>query len=79
MEGKGLHQGTMDENNKSSCIVVTDQPGPQVIDTFLMASDLAASWKPIMLSGVQILRNGKSEFLAIVAARAVLPLLGGPG
>ena len=46
--------------------------------TFLIAWHFAASWYPTMFSGVQILRNGNSEFLAIQAASAVLPLLGGP-
>lgn len=31
-----------------------------------------------MFSGEQIFMNGKSEFLAICAARDVLPLPGGP-
>ena len=46
--------------------------------TFLIARHFAASWKPTIVSGEQILRKGNSEFLAICAARAVLPLFGGP-
>ena len=46
--------------------------------TFLMAWHLAASWYPTNGSGEHIFKKGKSEFLAICAARAVLPLFGGP-
>ena len=46
--------------------------------TFLIARHFAASWKPTIVSGEQILRKGNSEFRAICAASAVLPLLGGP-
>lgn len=46
--------------------------------TFLMAWHFAGSVKPIMFSGLMTLMKGKSEFLAICAAKDVLPLLGGP-
>ena len=43
-----------------------------------MARHLAFSWKPTIVSGEQIFKNGNSEFCAIEAARAVFPELGGP-
>lgn len=46
--------------------------------TFLMAWHFAGSVKPIIFSGLMTLMKGKSEFLAICAAKDVLPLLGGP-
>lgn len=46
--------------------------------TFLIAWHLAGSVKPIMFSGLQILRNGNCEFLAIWAASAVFPVPGAP-
>lgn len=47
--------------------------------TFLMAWHLAISECPIILSGEQILMKGNWESSEILAASAVLPLLGGPG
>lgn len=46
--------------------------------TFLIAWHLAISECPIILSGEQILIKGIWESSAILAARAVFPLLGGP-
>ena len=46
--------------------------------TLRMVRHLAASVKPIMSSGVQTFTNGKPEFLARNAAKAVFPELGGP-
>lgn len=43
-----------------------------------MLIHLADSVKPTMSSGEQTLINGKSEFLASIAANAVLPAFGGP-
>ena len=48
------------------------------ITTFLIAWHWAGSENPIMFSGLQILRNGNSEFLAICAAKAVFPECGAP-
>lgn len=39
---------------------------------------LADSVYPTMSSGEQTFTNGKSEFLASIAARAVFPAFGGP-
>ena len=74
---------------EASCIRSTQRSPPKkqigtrsfesIINTFLMAWTLAASWYPIMLFGAQILRNGKSDCLATWAAIAVFPLPGGPG
>lgn len=46
--------------------------------TFLMAWHLAISEWPIILSGEQIFIKGNWDSSAILAARAVFPLLGGP-
>lgn len=48
------------------------------LDTFFMAWHLAVSEKPIILSGEQILMKGKLDSSAILAAKAVFPLWGGP-
>lgn len=46
--------------------------------TFLIAWHFAISEYPIILSGEQILIKGNSDSSDILAANAVLPLLGGP-
>lgn len=46
--------------------------------TFRICRHFAASEKPTISSGLQILIKGKSEFFANWAAMAVLPALGGP-
>ena len=47
-------------------------------NTLEMAWTFWASEKPTMLSGVISLMNGNADACAIVAARAVLPVPGGP-
>lgn len=49
-----------------------------LIMTFLIAWHLAASWYPIIFSGLHSFTKGKSESFDILAAKAVLPLEGGP-
>lgn len=49
-----------------------------IVVTFLMCKHLAVSVKPTISSGEQTLMNGKSEFLASCAAKAVFPAFGGP-
>lgn len=46
--------------------------------TFRICRHLDVSVNPIMSSGEHTFTKGKSDILASCAARAVLPLLGGP-
>lgn len=61
------------EYNKKICV-------HKIIDlrTFRMLKHLAVSVNPTISSGVHTLRNGKSDFLAISAAKAVFPAFGAP-
>jgi hypothetical protein len=47
-------------------------------NTFEIAWTFWASENPIIFSGVMSLMNGNSDACAMVAARAVLPVPGGP-